>query len=180
MRRLNCKQGLISIGIILLFLAACGPTEEQMNATKTQIALGIFQTQTAAVTPTHTPTITPTFTSIPTDTPTNTPTPTEEPCSHVDLNGHYVDFRTIGWVMYGYIMDAEQHGCEFTATELFFLKASGPGSAGYAEKLTGTITDDKVRVCYVTDNYCLNLVIFDRGKKLVNGIEGWQYEKTED
>lgn len=180
MKGSNSRQILIPISLILIFLTACGPSEEQMNATKTQIALNIFQTQTAAITPTYTPTITPTFTIVPTDTPTKTPTPTEAPCSHVDLNGRYVDFRTIGYIMYGFIMDAEQHGCEFTATELFFLKKSGPGSAGYPVDLTGTITDDKVRVCYVTTNYCLNLVILGRGKKLVNGIEGWQYEKTED
>jgi hypothetical protein len=57
----NCKQKeiLISIGVLLLFLVACGPSEEQIAATKTHIAFEIFQTQTAAATPTYTPS--PTF-----------------------------------------------------------------------------------------------------------------------
>ena len=79
-------------------------------------------------------------------------------------------------------MDAEQHGCEFTAVEYFFLKVSGPGSMSEYGTLTGTIEEDgsKVRVCYNEISYCLNLVIFDRGGKLVNGVEFWQYEKLEE
>ena len=177
----NSVKNLVFIGVILLFLSACGPSEEQIAATKTQIALEIFQTQTAAATPTFTPS--PTFTNTPippTPTFTNTPTPTPAPCSHVDLNGRYVDYRMWGGVMYGWIMDVVQNGCEITATEYFYLKASGPGGAGYPTELTGTIKDDKVAICYVSPKYCLNLVIFGGGEKLVNGVEGWNYEKVEE
>ena len=82
--------------------------------------------------------------------------------------------------MYGWIMDVVQNGCEITATEYFYLKASGPGGAGYPTELTGTIKDDKVAICYVSPKYCLNLVIFGGGEKLVNGVEGWNYEKVEE
>jgi hypothetical protein len=82
--------------------------------------------------------------------------------------------------MYGWVMDAEQIGCEFRAAEYFYLKARGPGSMRYPTELTGTIEGDRVRVCYTVDNYCLNLVIFDGGDTLVNEVEGWQYEKSGD
>jgi hypothetical protein len=75
-------------------------------------------------------------------------------------------------------MIVEQTGCEITAFETFFLRASGPGSESSPVAITGTIDGDRVRVCYTASGYCLNLVIFGGGDKLVNGVEGWQYEKT--
>jgi hypothetical protein len=183
MKKIYHIKILIPIGIIFLFLAACGPSEEQMVATKTQIALEIFQTQTAAATPTFTPTATFTNTPIPpTPTFTNTPTPTPTPCSHVDLNGRYVDYRPIGPYRYGWILDVVQDGCEFTATLYFYLLYRGPGSAGYPQELTGTIDkdEDKARICFTSPTYCLNLVIFGGGQTLANGVEGWQFEKTEE
>lgn len=177
------KPGLsLILLLVLLPLAACGPSPEALS---TQIAGDFFATQTAlappaTLTPTITPTLAPsptaTLTPIPTETPT--PTPTKSPCGNVDLNGRYVDFRTVGGVRYGWVMDAEQTGCEFNATEYFYLKARGPGSMGYAKELTGTIEGDRLQVCYTVENYCLNLVIFGGGDTLVNGIEGWQYEKS--
>jgi hypothetical protein len=164
-------------------ISACGLfTQGENEAAKTRVALEIFQTQTAASTATFTPTPTATATNTPepTATPTDTPTPTPAPCSHVDLNGRYVDFRGFGPFIIGWIMEAEQHGCDFQATEVWFQKIAGPGSAGYAEELTGKITDDKLKVCYTSNNYCLTLVIFGGGQTLANGIEGWQYEKTEE
>ena len=136
------------------------------------------------VPPTATPQPTATFTPTPpaTATATPTPTPTETPCSHVDLNGRYVDFRTVGSAIYGWIMLSEQNGCEMTATETFFLKAKGPGSEGYARELTGVIEPDRsrMRICYSSPTYCLNLVITDGGDVLANGVEGWYYEKSEE
>lgn len=182
MNNFELTKILISIGVILLLLSACGPTEEQMAATKTQISLEIFQTQTAAATPTFTPSPTATFTYTPSPTATftNTPTPTPAPCSHVDLNGRYVDYRMWMGIMYGWIMDVVQDGCEITATEYYYQKWKGSGNAGYPRDLTGTIKDDKVKICYTSPTYCLNLVIFEKGKKLVNGVEGWNYEKAEE
>lgn len=59
-------------------LAACGPSQAELDAQATEIAASIFGTQTAeAPTSTFTPTPTPTFT--PTSTPTDTPTPTFTP-----------------------------------------------------------------------------------------------------
>jgi hypothetical protein len=180
MKKIYHKNILFLIGGILLLLAACGPTKAQMAATQTQIALEIFQTQTAAATPTFTPS--PTFTDTPIPTPTFTNTPTPAPCSHVDLNGRYVDYRALGPYMYGWILDVVQDGCEFTATLYFYLLYKGPGSAGYPRELTGTIdeNEDKAKICFTSPTYCLNLVIFGRGKTLVNGVEGWQFEKTEE
>ena len=131
-------------------------------------------------TPTETPTPEPTATPLPTATSTPVPTPTEAHCSNVDLNGRYVDFRTYKGAIYGWIMYSEQTGCEMIATETFFLRASGPGSEGYAEEITGTIDGDRVRVCYTSSGYCLNLVIFDGGDTLANGVEGWYYEKSSE
>ena len=54
----------------MLFLSACGPTEDELNATDTKIAAEVFATQTAAA-----PTATDTFTPSPTST--NTPKPTK-------------------------------------------------------------------------------------------------------
>ena len=51
---------------------------------------------------------------------------------------------------------------------------------GYPTELTGTIDANCVRVCYTVSGYCLNLVIYGGGDKLVNGVEGWQYERTGD
>lgn len=71
-----CFAGLISFA----FLVACGPFQDKMDATTTQMARDIFSTQTAqAPTPTKTPTLTLTLTNTP--TPTNTPleTPTASP-----------------------------------------------------------------------------------------------------
>jgi hypothetical protein len=179
----NYKHDLQKLFAVLLLVNACGVLNQgETEAAKTRVALEIFQTQTAASTATYTPTPTATASNTPepTATPTDTPTPTPAPCSHVDLNGRYVDYRTIGNIMYGWIMDVVQEGCEITATEYFYLKAAGPGSAGYPSKLTGTIKEDKVKVCYSSPTYCLNLVIFGRGQTLANGVEGWQYEKIEE
>lgn len=129
-------------------------------------------------TPTDTPTPEPTTTPLPTATNTPAPTPTEAPCSHVDLNGRYVDFRNISFITYGWEMYVVQNGCEITARETFYKRALGPTSQSETAKLTGTIDGDKVRICYVSSGYCLNLVIMDGGEVLANGIEGWHYEKS--
>ena len=143
-------------------------------------------TSTAAQSATNTPTVTPTFTpeptatSTPTPTATFTPTPTEGPCDRIDLNGRYVDYRAWRGAIWGWILDIEQDGCEFTGTEYFYLKANGPGSMGYGTELTGTIEGTKARVCYTVSGYCLNVVIYGNGETLVNGVEGWQYEKSKE
>lgn len=70
------KQSLLAFVCILGCVAtvACGPSQEELDATSTEIAADIFATQTALVTPTPTPTNTSTPTN--TATATNTPTPT--------------------------------------------------------------------------------------------------------
>lgn len=71
-------------------LAACGPSQAEMDSTSTQIAANIFATQTAAIptatqtpnpskTPTPTLTLTPSNTPTPSLTPTITPAPTRTP-----------------------------------------------------------------------------------------------------
>ncbi len=167
-----------------LLLSACSPTEAEMRATETRIAINVFNTQTAMApkvtdTPTLTPTPTATLTPTPTPTPTATitPKPTPEPCGHVDLNGRYTDYRVVNNIDYGWVMDVEQHGCEITATEYFYVKINGPGSIGYGTPVTGTITDDRVKICYTRSGYCLNLVIMEGGNLLVNGVMDWHFEK---
>lgn len=66
------------IVLVMVFLSACGPSEEEQNATATQIAANIFGTQTAEA-PTYTPTPLPTETPTPTNTATPTSTPTDTP-----------------------------------------------------------------------------------------------------
>ena len=69
------KITLVSVPILVgSLLVACGPSQVELDATSTQIAVNIFATQTAeAPTPTATPT--PTVTSTITPTPTITPRP---------------------------------------------------------------------------------------------------------
>lgn len=66
--------------IMLVVLAACGPSQAELDARDTQVAADAFATQTAQA-PTHTPTPQPTDTPTPepTDTPTPEPTPTATP-----------------------------------------------------------------------------------------------------
>jgi hypothetical protein len=64
---------LIILVLVALAITACGPSQEELDATETQIALNIFATQTASA---PTATLTPTKTSTPTPTPTETATPT--------------------------------------------------------------------------------------------------------
>jgi hypothetical protein len=72
---------------VLSLLAACGPSQQQMDATVTSVAGIVYATETALApsptatftstpTPTVTPTPTPTATPTATPTPPNTPTPT--------------------------------------------------------------------------------------------------------
>ncbi|MFZ5919243.1 MAG: hypothetical protein ACOYZ7_20115, partial [Chloroflexota bacterium] len=59
--------------LLVLVLAACGPSQAELDAEATDIAASSFATQTAKA-PTHTPTPTFTPTPTPTATPTHTPT----------------------------------------------------------------------------------------------------------
>ncbi len=77
----NALLALLCLAMALSLLA-CTSAEEKRNAQATEIAAGIFATQTAqapTITPTFTPSPTPTFTPTPTPTPTFTPTPTPTP-----------------------------------------------------------------------------------------------------
>ncbi|MFN2145518.1 MAG: hypothetical protein ACK2T7_09190 [Anaerolineales bacterium] len=177
---------LISV-LMTVLLTSCGLSDEAIRATEAQIARDIYATQTAVAppptatfTPTFTPTPTATFTPTPTATATSTPTPTLGPCGKFDLNGRYVDYRYWRGLMYGFVLDGEQDGCSFTGMHYFFLKVNGPGSMGYGEEVTGTIDEasGKMTVCFTSNNYCLPVVIQKNGELLVNGVEGWQFEKT--
>ena len=77
------KAAILLLLLIAGILSACGPSEEALSTTATQIAASIFLTQTAgAPSPTPVPTKTPTPTNTPTGTllPTSTPTPTPGQC----------------------------------------------------------------------------------------------------
>lgn len=75
------RLSLLAITLLLAILfVACGPSEEDQNATSTAVAASVFATQTAeAPTETPVPTNTATPTETPTPLPTDTPTPTPEP-----------------------------------------------------------------------------------------------------
>jgi hypothetical protein len=64
MNKNNSKNILLLMGVILLLLASCGPSDEDLRATETKIAEEVFASQTAAA---------------PTSTNTNTPGPTFTP-----------------------------------------------------------------------------------------------------
>ena len=83
---------LLIILLVSIILGACKPSQAELDAQATKIAVDIFSTQTAeaptatttpTIPPTNTPTITPTIT--PTAPPTNTPTITPTPLP--DLSG---------------------------------------------------------------------------------------------
>jgi ABC-type amino acid transport substrate-binding protein len=63
-------------------MVSCGPTQEEMDSTATQLAADIFSTLTAEA-PTNTPTPLPTSTPTSTETPTLTPTITSTPTPRV-------------------------------------------------------------------------------------------------
>ncbi len=81
----------ILIGLMITtILAACGPSQAELDVQATQVAANVAATQTAQAptptstatptnTPTRTPTATPTPTHTPTPKPTNTPTSTSTP-----------------------------------------------------------------------------------------------------
>jgi len=70
----------LSLLLIILFLNACGPSKEKIEATASQVAAAMFATQTAlAPTATATNTLTPTASPTPTPTPTPTLLPTIAP-----------------------------------------------------------------------------------------------------
>ncbi len=74
---INNKTIFLSLFIIVMLLSACGPSQADLNATDTQVAMDIYGTQTANAPPaTNTPPP-PTATDLP--TPTDTPAPTETP-----------------------------------------------------------------------------------------------------
>lgn len=88
---MNNRTFWILAGLLLaFFLASCGPSQAEINATDTQVARDVFATQTAAAppptaTPTDTPTPEPTSTPTPTDTPAPTDTPTSTSTPTLDL-----------------------------------------------------------------------------------------------
>ena len=72
------KRYTLMLFITVMFLAACAPSQQELDATATQNAANVFSTLTAEA-----PTLTPTSTNTPlpteTPTPTLTPTPTQTP-----------------------------------------------------------------------------------------------------
>lgn len=71
MKNIRASKRLIPIVVILLLLASCAPSEDELRATDTKIAEEVFASQTAAA-----PKITNTFTPSPTNTVTPGPSPT--------------------------------------------------------------------------------------------------------
>jgi hypothetical protein len=70
---------ILAMGAVM-FLAACGPSQQDMAATATQVAAEVYASETAAA-PTATASVTPSSTVIPSSTPSATPTsePTRTP-----------------------------------------------------------------------------------------------------
>lgn len=196
MKNLSFRKVLGLVILVFIFVAACNISGQGGSASP-QVLATARPTNTEVVISPLAPTVTPQPTNTPEPPPTNTPEPvptdTPEPtateeaeeCGDVNLTGRYVDYRTWSGILYGWIMDAEQQGCDFVGTEYWYVESMGQGSMEFYGSLVGTIEGDKVRVCYTECDYypagfCLNLVIFDGGQELANGIEGWQYEKISE
>lgn len=83
---MKLRLSLVTFVLLLAALfAACGPSQEELDATSTANAASAFATQTAeAPTVTPTPTETPTPTNTPTATPTEAPTDTPEAATTAD------------------------------------------------------------------------------------------------
>ena len=174
--------------LAVIFLCGCSSaTQEQINTVSAQLVQATLlarevqptSTSLASTAESVQSTLTGVYTL--TLTPTNTQPPTLEPCTHVNLNGRYVDIRTNPQgTTYGWIMEAEQHGCEFTASEIYFIKKGESVSEDVKRELSGKIEGDKVRVCYTHNDVCVDLVILGGGQTLANNVEDWQFEKTND
>lgn len=85
---------------LAISLAACGPSEEELNATTTQFAANIFATQTANA-PTHTATPIPTFTPTPTPTPLTPETILENALNNLNAvqTYHYQSDIQSTWIL---------------------------------------------------------------------------------
>lgn len=101
---MNTKKVITLLSLLTgSLLAACGPSQAELDATTTQMAKDIFSTQTAqapTATETHTPsptaTVTPTPTS--TSTSTSTPTPTLTPTPGLSTIGLTLEDLPAGFV----------------------------------------------------------------------------------
>lgn len=86
MNRKNISISILGGLVVFTVLSACGPSQEELDATSTQAAANQVATQTAkAPTATQTPTDTPTPTITPTVTPVPTNTPTVAPSSTLEV-----------------------------------------------------------------------------------------------
>lgn len=103
---MNNKLKFIISLLTVIFLAACGPSQAELDATITQVAAGEYMTQTAQA-PTSTPT--PTNTPLPTQTPTPTLTPTStktpKPKATEVPKNFTVETLDNGWSRYSYLED---------------------------------------------------------------------------
>ena len=79
----NFIRSRIVVVTLMMLLAACGPSAQEIEATETKDAVNLANTQTAAA---PTATLTPTATPTPTSTNTPTPTPLPDPDANAMLN----------------------------------------------------------------------------------------------
>jgi len=81
----NRSSLMLVVLLSAILVAACGPSQAELDAQETKVAAAIFATQTAQA-PTATPTPTPTDTPTPSPTPTPTDTPVPSPTTLPDLS----------------------------------------------------------------------------------------------
>jgi branched-chain amino acid transport system substrate-binding protein len=159
---MNAKTFLVflclSTGVVL---AACGPSQEELDAQATEIAANVFATQTAeapTVTPTFTPsppptatptsTPTETATATPSPTPTRTPSPTPShtpsPTPTPDLCAIAITQEDLPADFISFPMSAEQIGQDFdTASAYMSLDMQNMNMVMCMAKLLPTAADQE-------------------------------------
>jgi len=136
--RISIFIAAILLGVIL---SGCGPSQTELDATATQVAASVLETQTAAA-----PSSTPSPTITPTAIPTATPTPTPEPDASAMLAWEELDLPPSFEAISPDNMGVQEGAIAFGTTSktyyiansfVFFDIQRGEGVFGYTVDLSG-------------------------------------------
>lgn len=142
-----------TVGLLALLIVACGgSTEEEIAATKTQVAAALFETQTASA-----PTLIPTKTSTPVPTPTYTPepSPTIDPESNIPFTNPYFPLAE-NFTWWYLNIDADEN-LNFSNFSLWFVDENDLGIEYYTFVTQNTAFKNILDI-YLSDETGLGIV----------------------